>query len=253
MSSIYVINVGANTSHGTRARSPIFADGSFKYVSFPYLDDKSESPDYPAEIRPFVRPDRLAGWATHADPDWKHLTYGDYCFNARAGALTRVEPGDTLLFWGLLWKNTGENWFGFTGEQGWYLLGVLRVQHILADRRSLSRLSRADQLRARANAHFAGGTELASGHRVFLGHLASSAYFPKAVDLGASSPDGLLYRAFTTADRRPLALSGEPRWSSSLRTCRCMWDLDVPEDRARARLIQRAIGKLNDYDVLEGL
>ncbi len=253
MSCIYLINVGSNTSHGTRARSPIFADGSFRYVPFPYpSQDKSELPDYAAEIRPFVRMDRLVGWATHADPDWANLTYGDNCSRGRAGALKRVEPDDTLLFWGLLWENTGTHWSGFTGLQGWYLLGAIRVQEIVTDRASLARLSAREQTRALANAHLDGGSELAHGHRVFVGELARSEPFQRAVDLGAAERDGLLYRALTAADGRALTHGGIPPWSSSLRACRRMWDLSDPGDRARAKLVQRAIGRVNDFDLFAG-
>ena len=58
---------------------------------------------------------------------------------------------------------------------------------------------RRDRARARANAHFDGGDSLEPGHRVFLGHPNSSALFSRAVDLGARSPDSLLYRALTSA------------------------------------------------------
>jgi hypothetical protein len=252
MSSIYLINVGSNTSHGTRARSPRFADGSFKYVPFPYpSDDESESPDYAKELLPFVRLDRLAGWATHADPDWTDLTYGDICVRGRGGALRNVVQRDTLLFWGLLWDNAGKDWSGFTGLQGWYLLGALRVQDIVTDRASFARLSPRDQARARENAHLDGGSELKRGHRIFLGELARSMRFQKAVDLGAAQHDGLLYRALTAADGSGLTYGGFPHWSSSLRACRRMWNLEEPKDRARARLIQRAIARLNDYDLFE--
>ena len=251
MSGIYVVNVGANTSHSARARSPIFADGSFKYVSFPYRGgDRSSSPEYPAEFLPFVRMDRLVGWATHADPDWKNLTYGDFCGNARAAALAKVQAGDTLLFWGLLWEHTGRSWAGFTGRQGWYLLGAIRVQHIVHDRASLMLLSRTEQARARANAHLDGGSDLDDGHRIFLGNPTSSIRFARAVDLEASRPDGLLYKAFTSADRSPLACNSKPHWSSSLRTCRKMWDLNDSADLARARLVRREIKRLNDYELL---
>lgn len=253
MSSIYLINVGSNTSHGTRARSPVFADRSFKYVSFPYpSEEESELPDYPAEIRPFVRMDRLGGWATHSDPDWKNLTYGDICSRGRAGALKKVEPRDTLLFWGLLWENTGRDWSGFTGLQGWYVLGAIRVQDIVTDRASLACLSARVQARARANAHLDGGRDLAAGHRVFVGELARSERFQRAVDLGAAERDGLLYRAITAADGSALTHGGSPPWSSSLRACRRMWDLSDATDRARAKLVQRAIGSLNDYDLFAG-
>lgn len=253
MSSIYLINVGSNTSHSTRARSPIFADGSFKYVSFPYAaEDESALPDYASEVRPFVRMDRLVGWETHADPDWTNLTYGDICIRGRGGALKRVESGDTLLFWGLLWENRSMDWSGFTGRQGWYLLGAIRVQDIVADRASLARLAVRELARARANAHLDGGSALARGHRVFVGDLARSKRFEHAVDLGATERDGLLYRAITAADGRALTHGGVPPWSSSLRACRRMWDLSNPQDRARAKLVQRAIGRHNAYDLFAG-
>src|SRR5438876_2819 len=35
MSKVYLINVGANTSHAPCARSPLFNDGKFEFVSFP--------------------------------------------------------------------------------------------------------------------------------------------------------------------------------------------------------------------------
>jgi hypothetical protein len=253
MSCVYLVNVGSNTSHSTRARSPVFSDGSFKYVPFPYRTARgSELPDYTKEVRSFVRMDRLAGWATHADPDWKNLTYGDICSRGRAGALQRVQANDTLLFWGLLWENAGKDWSGFTGSQAWYLLGAIRVQDIVADRASLARLAPRDQARARANAHLDGGNELERGHRIFLGEVARSTRFQKAVDLGAARGDGLLYRSLTAADGSALAHGGRPPWSSSLRACRRMWDLSNPKDRARAKLVQRAIARVNDYDLFAG-
>jgi hypothetical protein len=254
MSRIYLVNVGANTSHAVRARSPIFKDGSFKYVSFPYRSaDVSEAPAYPKDVASFVRMEKLAGWETHADPDWPRLTYGDYCRNPRAAALAKVQPGDTLLFWGLLWENRGSDWSGFTGAQGWYLLGAMRVKYAVGNRADLMRLPRSDQSRARANAHFAGGSDLDAGHRVFLGDEPHSIRFAHAVDLEALRPDGLLFKAFTMANRSPLASSGKPHWSSCLRACRVMWDLDHGQDRARAKLVQRAIARRNSYDLLEGL
>jgi ABC-type branched-subunit amino acid transport system substrate-binding protein len=39
MSKIFLVNVGANTSHASKARSPIFEDGTFVYVSFPLDED----------------------------------------------------------------------------------------------------------------------------------------------------------------------------------------------------------------------
>src|SRR2546427_12145834 len=98
MSKIYLVNVGANVSHQHEARSPIFADETFEFVSFP--DDKNQKP-YPAAVRNFVRPTIAT---THLDPDWTNLSYGDYCHNPLAKALLVVSPDDILLFWGLRWR-----------------------------------------------------------------------------------------------------------------------------------------------------
>src|SRR5438105_8088325 len=97
MAKIYLINVGANLSHQREARSPIFPDGRFEYVSFP---DPERKTVYPAYARRFVRQDVRT---THPDPDWQGRTYGDFCENRRAKALAKVMERDILLFWGLLW------------------------------------------------------------------------------------------------------------------------------------------------------
>lgn len=127
MKSIYLVNVGANTTHQGKARSPIFADGRWHFVSFPTAPGEPSQP-YPETVRPYLRGKEIN--TTHADPCWEDHTYGDECANPRATALKTVRPGDMLLFWGLLWAHRGGDWHGFTGERGWYLLGVLRVQEI---------------------------------------------------------------------------------------------------------------------------
>lgn len=89
---VYLINIGANTGHAPRVRSPRFKDGSFVYVPFP----EQPGPDarsMPPDALPFCRPDILHA---HDDPDWEHLTYGDRCTNGRAAALRNARPGDTL-------------------------------------------------------------------------------------------------------------------------------------------------------------
>src|SRR5690606_33521010 len=126
------------------------------------------------------------------------------------------------------------------------------VQHVVHNRASLTRLTRVEQARARANAHLTGGSNLDDGHRIFLGERAYSTRFARAVDLEASDPEGLMYKAFTTAERSPLACDRKPHWSSSLRACRRMWDLNDSADLARAQLVRRSIRRLNDYDLLGG-
>ncbi len=250
MCRIYVINVGSNTSHSSTARSPIFPDGSFVYVPFP-TDEPRDGPGYAEDAVPFTRGvDRRA---THADPDWDNLTYGDCCANPRAGALNRVRRGDVLVFWALLWESIARDWSGFTGNHSWYLIGAIRVQEFVEGGQSITHLSEENRARARANAHLAGNEWLRDGDRVFLGDLESSARFKHAVELSPERSDGLMYKAFTTAARAALSPNGRPRWSSSLRTCRQMWDLNRPDDRARAELVSTAISQRNEYELLRAV
>lgn len=249
MSAVYLINVGANSSHGGVARSPIFDNGSFVYVSFP-TDSVNRTQAYSGLALPFVR--NPGACRTHADPDWAQLTYGDYCANPRAGALKRVEPEDILLFWGLLWSNQGSDWSGFTGERDWYLLGALRVEEVLRGGHPVSSLSQTAQARAALNAHLEGDDRLREDHRVFVGDLNRSRLFSRAISLGVSVPDGLIYRAFTAASGNALSFSRTPPWQSSLRSCRKMWNLEAAEDRARAELVREAISARNDFDLLAG-
>jgi hypothetical protein len=262
MCSIYLINVGANTKHESQARSPIFNDGSFVYVS--YVADREKEMQYtkyPNEMIPFTNP-RKDNLVTHNDPDWGNLTYGDDCSNPRAGALKRVTPGDILLFWGLLWHNNcsdwisyigknGSCWNNFTDEKGWYLLGALRVGKIVKGKQDINNLAPADRCRALKNAHCLNG-DIARGHRIFLGEMnqSHSGLFERAVDLQVEIQDsGLVYQAFRAADGRHLSLNGTPRLFSSLRACRKMWDL---EQYRRAEIVRDAIQKVNkDFDLLE--
>src|SRR5437868_14028056 len=117
MSKIFLVNVGANVKHQARARSPIFDNDRFIFVSFPLTEGEEPGlKPYPPAARPFTR--NVGIYETHADPDWDNLTYGDYTANGRAAALKRAAPGDVLLFWALLWRNHGGGWKGFTGEKG---------------------------------------------------------------------------------------------------------------------------------------
>lgn len=146
MTSIYLVNVGANTKHQGKARSPILEDGRWHFVSFPTAPDEPSQP-YPETIRPYLRSKDIN--TTHADPCWDDHTYGDDCANPRATALRTVKQGDMLLFWGLLWRHRGGDWHGFTGERGWYLLGVLRVQEIAGPGQSVQQVSQPNQERVR--------------------------------------------------------------------------------------------------------
>lgn len=250
MTTVYLINVGANSSHASSARSPLFADDRFTYVSFPTRTTKGTQP-YSAAARPFVRnPDQ---WMTHADPDWSDLTYGDYCANPRAGALKKAKEGDILLFWGLLWANRGKDWNGFTGERDWFLLGAIRISEILRGGENLSALSKNARVRARRNAHLNGSSRLPDDHYVFVGDPERSRVFRHAVQLGTSQADGLIYRAFTSAAGAALVKDGSPAWKSSLRSCRPMWKLSEPDSRIRADAVSEEILLRNDFDLLQGI
>ena len=151
VSKIYLINVGANVGHARQARSPVFPDGSFEYVSFP---DPDRTTRYPASVRAFVTPDVKT---THLDPDWENLTYGDFCKNARARALTKVEHGDTLLFWGLLWRTPNrQSSIWMSEDRGWYLLGAMRVKRILTSGENIASFPADEQTRLRCNDHVKG-------------------------------------------------------------------------------------------------
>src|SRR2546423_1658500 len=125
MCKIYLINVGANTSCRNSIRGPIFPNGSWLFLP---TASKLGQP-FPRKTRRFVRLDYKR---CHLDPDWEGLTYGDHCSNRRARALLSVVPGDVLLFWSLLWEmktDCSDIWH--TQEKAWYLIGCLRVQHVL--------------------------------------------------------------------------------------------------------------------------
>jgi hypothetical protein len=248
MTAVFLVNVGANTKDAGRVRSPIFADGSFVYVPFP-TDCSQGPPGYATEALPFVR--NVGQFQTHADPDWTNLSYGDKCSNFRAAALMAVEVADILLFWGLLWENCGTNWSGFTDERGWYLVGALRVEEIAEPGQTLHQVSEQNRYRASQNAHFRRSSgSLPGGERVFLGAAPYSARFARAVDLQVRRPTGLMYQAFTSAAGGLLQLETQPYWGSSLRSCRRMWDLAIPVERARATIVSNAIRNRSGFDLL---
>ena len=83
MSTIYLINVGANLGHKSIARSPIFRNGTFVYVPFPHPGRRGAR-SYPKEARPFVRGIDV------------RVTYGTNI------GLKHVIEDDILLYWALL-------------------------------------------------------------------------------------------------------------------------------------------------------
>jgi len=250
MPRIFLVNIGANSSHKYRACSPIFPDGTFVYVPFPLPDGEWGSRPYPREAWPFTNG---VEWdQTHADPDWPNLTYGDYLGNARAAALRTAGPGDILLFWAQLWRNLGDCWLDFTNECGWYLIGVLRIEETLSAGQSPRHARSANRKRAEANAHFV-GPRLERGHVVFLGDRQHSCLFTHAVPFVTGDlKSSLLYRTFRTAGNRPLPLRGT-HWSGYVRSCRAVWNLEIADDLRRATLLRTAISRKNAFDLLAGV
>ena len=236
-------------AHAGVARSPIFDDGSFEYVSFP---DEDSSQEYSSLAQRFVK---SGVHNTHLDPDWKNLTYGDFCKNPRARTLLSAKIDDTLLFWGLLWRvpnRTSSVWE--SREKGWYLLGALRVQCILESAESLQSLPRDQQVRLLPNAHVHDGcVENRPKVRVFLGNRSHSAKFDYGVDLGIYKERSLLRDVVLAKDGRQLQWYERPRWNSAIRSCRPILDLDDAGDTKRAKILQKSIKARNpSLDLLAG-
>ena len=249
MPKIFLINVGANLRHRNNARSPRFADGTFVYVPHP-LNKNAGNWAFPTSAWPFTNG---LGWhQTHYDPDWPNLTYGDYVYNPRAANLATAVPNDIFLFWALLWDNVGDNWWTFTERQSWHLIGALKIDEILGAGQTAQDAKPENRLRASQNAHFWGET-LEEGHMVFLGDNRLSALFEFAVPFVTKmSKSCLLYRTVRTAKGEHLPLLGG-KWSSYIRSCRAICDLDEADGAKRAELLRNAIADQNDYDLLAEL
>lgn len=252
MPKIYLINVGANSNHARSAKSPIFADGSFVYVSFPLPPGVEGKYSYNSEAWAFTN--GLTWHQTHNDPDWEHLTYGDRLSNPRAAALSRVDPGDILLFWALLWRNDGDCWIDFTNDKAWYLIGAIRVDEVLKAGQSFTDAKPKNRSKAKFNEHF-WDDHLSLEHKdyVFIGDPEHSTLFDLAVPLiDGQLSSSLLYRCYRTKSGDKLPLNGV-HWSSFTRSCRAVWNLENVTDRKLAKRLQESIIKLNDYDLLAGI
>ena len=255
MSKVYLVNIGANMAHASRAKSPLHDDGSFIYV--PYFYDEQGADGYAAyleEARPYVYKEKLQNHATHNDPDWENLTYGDCCGrrSPRGLALRKVVEDDILLFWALLWRNRGDSWADFTDERHWCFIGALRVREILKPGQRPNDATVGRQTRAGQNAHF-WGEKLETDHFVFVGCTKHSCKFTRAVDLQMGDERGLLYRTIRSAKGIPLTRDGEPKWWTSTRACRAVWDLDINTDRSLAEIARKAISHRTGYDLLRDL
>ena len=134
----FIINVGANASHGA-LRSPIFEDGTFFFVPIPEDDpDATVSGRVPRyrDILPEALPYLPAAYhnaKTHNDPEFETFTYGDYPVSSgRPGLLKQIAEGDYLCFLARLvgWSKAGGR---FTDDAGFYIVGYFEVGQVFRD------------------------------------------------------------------------------------------------------------------------
>ncbi|WP_129112808.1 Nmad3 family putative nucleotide modification protein [Halegenticoccus tardaugens] len=129
------INVAANTNL-PGFRGPIHADGRFEYVPIPERKaTRDRVPTYADLDLDFEVPASVADTPVHLDPEFatypgcENYTYGDE-HGVKAGPLSSLEPGDSLLFYATL---------GYAGDPddraawiapdwGAYLVGEFRVE-----------------------------------------------------------------------------------------------------------------------------
>lgn len=225
MGRIFLANVGVNAAH--RLYSPLHEDGSFTLVTIP------EQRDLPGMVRygdvPALRrtvPDKYWTRATHYDPEFETLTYGDNCgWAPRAAALRRCQPGDWLFFIARLVGALGPA-FG--------VIGCLHVESILRDARQ--RPDEQAVARFRANAHVRralADDAYWDGFWVFAGGPASQR-FERALMIGREEADLLLrdrngHAWDWRAGRTVLQTIG-----SYTRSCRCVIDPQLDPKRAGA-------------------
>jgi hypothetical protein len=212
------INVGANTNL-PGVRGPIFPDGRFEYVPIPERQPTTEAvPTYgDLDARLAIDlPERLFDRPIHLDPSFAGYpfcttyTYGDE-HAVKAGPLSRLEPGDFLLFYATLDlhgdSDSAVEWV--VPDWGAYLIGEFRVERAVTGEEYES-LPAANRRRFATNAHvrrepFDAKVLVAGDNR--------SRLYDRAVPL--STPDG-----GTTANELVIDLSNDsgrgPWWRRRL-------------------------------------
>jgi len=95
---VVVINVGMSTANGIP--SPLFKDGTFRFV--PIRERKA------SERTPTYRDLGLSDWVpdpddyAHNDPEFETMTFGDYEGKIRVANASKLGPGDFLFFFAAL-------------------------------------------------------------------------------------------------------------------------------------------------------
>ncbi|MBT3942229.1 MAG: hypothetical protein HOC77_06035 [Chloroflexi bacterium] len=249
---IWLANVGANAAHPFY--SPRFDDGTFELLPIPETPTEAgphsvryadvPSFQHPGETLGRWVPERFRDTATHYDPEFQTLTYGDNVErNARAAGLRGVESGDVLFFIVRLadWID-GE----FSGRFGFYLAGFLEIESILAGVEEHP--TQAEMARYGVNAHIRRGLNDPSQHwdRFWIfGGSERSKRLTHAVPVDRVLADGVFRRADGglwnwNPSRTELQTIG-----SYTRTCRCVIDVSEPGGPERADLLWEAVEKLN--------
>ncbi|MFB6155466.1 MAG: hypothetical protein ABEJ22_06190 [Haloferacaceae archaeon] len=221
------INVAANTSL-PGFRGPVYADGRFEYLPIPERERTAEPvptyADLAAELDVEIPPD-VADTPVHLDPSFaeyptcSQYTYGDE-HGVKAGPLSRLAPGDYLLFYATLSyagdPDDAPRWM--PPEWGAFLVGEFRVASVVTDEEYRD-LPEAERERFATNAHVRRAEFDAS---VLVAGDDSSRLLDRAVPL--SDPD-----AGATANRLVTDLSNDsgkgPWWRRVLR-----FDTDATEE-----------------------
>ena len=148
MPKAVAINVAANTNL-PGARGPVYPDGSFVYVPIPEREPTVEpAPTYDELGLSEHVPTDARDLPVHLDPEFagsldrESYTYGDP-HGVKAGPLSRLDPGDFLLFYATLSRVDGSERAAGTddgtgGARGWlapewgaYLVGEFEVAEVL--------------------------------------------------------------------------------------------------------------------------
>jgi hypothetical protein len=184
------INVGANTNV-PGVRGPIYPDGRFEYVPIP--EEKPTQRPVPtyADLGLDVElPDDVRETPVHLDPEFaeyptcERYSYGDD-HGVKAGPLSKLEPGDFLLFYATLTlrgdPDEAADWV--TPDWGTYLIGEFRVARALTGE-AYTALPAAERSAFANNAHVKRDPVDA---KVFVEGDESSRLFERAIPL--SGPD----------------------------------------------------------------
>lgn len=245
---VYLINVGANSSHGFA--SPVFEDGRFEFLPIPEGDPGlTESPlvvhycdlrshyDSNRDLRRYVPQDCWEA-ACHKDPEFETFTYGDVCVNPRAANLAAIENGDVLLFIARMrhWMN-GKPSRG----HGFALVGGLSVDAMVPDVRQPLSGSAAERFARNAHVIRARATGCWEGFWLF-GGSSQSRRFARAIPVVREVCD----RVFRDRLGKPWDWSRQTETGtigSYTRTCRCVLDTSDPGGERRVRALREWIAQ----------